>query len=199
MSFQVVFSRMRYDLLKSVIQNPVMPQQDYVKAARPAPRSRTKAKAPAPVPKLLIAAVIVLLVIFGYFLWHISHRPGAEALAEQAKAAQPAPTVVADELPAKPSKEPYTYIKELETKEIQVKADELDAKKPATLYCGAFKDLASAQQLKAKIAFAGITSTIKESSGKHRVVVGPYTSRRQAQNDRNMLRRNKVADCWMPL
>ena len=129
-----------------------MPQQDYVKAARPAPRSRTKAKAKAPIPKLLIAAVAVLLMIFGYFLWHISHRPGADALAEQAKAAQPAPAETIDELPAKPSKEPYTYIKELETKEIQVTADELDAKKPATLYCGAFKDLNSAQQLKAKIS-----------------------------------------------
>lgn len=195
----VVFSRMLHDLLKSVINNPVMPQQDYVKAARPAPRSRTKAKAPAPIPKLLIAAVSVLLIIFGYFLWHISHQPGAEALAAQAKAAQPAPAAVQDELPTKPSKEPYTYIKELETKEVVVKADELDAKKPATLYCGAFKDLSSAQQLKAKIAFVGITSTIKESSGKHRVVVGPYTSRRQAQNDRNKLKRSKVADCWMPL
>jgi cell division protein FtsN len=176
-----------------------MPQQDYVKAARPAPRPRKKANAPAPIPKLLIAAVSVLLIIFGYFLWHISHRPGAETLAEQAKAAQPAPAAATDELPAKPSKEPYTYIKELETKEIQVTADELDAKKPATLYCGAFKDLNSAQQLKAKIAFAGITSTIKESSGKHRVVVGPYVSRRQAQNDRNLLKRSKIADCWMPL
>ena len=180
-----------------------MPQQDYVKAARPAPRSRTKAKAPAPIPKLLIAAVSVLLIIFGYFLWHISHQPGAEALAAQAKAAQSAteaaPEAAQDVLPDKPSKEPYTYIKELETKEIQVTADELDAKKPATLYCGAFKDLSSAQQLKAKIAFIGITSTIKESSGKHRVVVGPYTSRRQAQNDRNKLKRSKVADCWMPL
>jgi cell division protein FtsN len=186
---------MSYELLKSVIQNPVMPHKDYVKAARPAPRPRKKTNAPAPIPKLLIAAVSLLLIIFGYFLWHISHRPGAEALAEQAKA--PAPVVVKDELPAKPSKEPYTYIKELETKEIQVTADELDAKRPATLYCGAFKELDGAQQLKAKIAFAGIVSTIKESSGKYRVVVGPYTSRRHAQNDKNKLKRSKIADCYI--
>jgi cell division protein FtsN len=174
-----------------------MPQKDYVKAARPAPRPRKKTNAQTPIPKLLIAAVSVLLIIFGYFLWHISHQPGAEKLAEQAKV--PAAAVATDELPAKPSKEPYTYIKELETKEVQVTADELDAKRPATLYCGAFKVLDGAQQLKAKIAFAGIASTIKESSGKYRVVVGPYTSRRQAQNDRNMLKRSKVADCWMSL
>lgn len=177
-----------------------MPQQDYVKAARPAPRSRKKANAPKPIPKLLIAAVLVLLVLFGYFLWHISHRPGAEALAAAAKAAQVTETAaVPDELPAKPTKEPYTYIKELESKEVQVTADELQSKKPATIYCGAFKSMEAAQQTKAKIAFAGFTANIKESSGKFRVTIGPYTSRRQAQNDKNLLKRQKVADCWIPL
>ncbi|MCT6698818.1 SPOR domain-containing protein [Rheinheimera sp. 4Y26] len=176
-----------------------MPQQDYVKAARPAPRTRKKANAPKPVPKLLIAAVLLLLAVFGYFLWHISHRPGAEQLAAEAAAAQPAKTEVLDELPQKPSKEPYTYIEELETKEVQVKADELESKKPATMYCGAFKTLDAAQQTKAKIAFAGLTASIKESSGKYRVVIGPYASRRQAQNDKNLLKRQKVADCWIPL
>ncbi|HCU64893.1 MAG TPA: sporulation protein [Rheinheimera sp.] len=176
-----------------------MPQQDYVKAARPAPRTRKKANAPKPVPKLLIAAVLLLLIVFGYFLWHISHRPGAEQLAAEAAAAKPAKTEVLDELPQKPSKEPYTYIEELETKEVQVKADELESKKPATMYCGAFKTLDAAQQTKAKIAFAGLTASIKESSGKYRVVIGPYASRRQAQNDKNLLKRQKVADCWIPL
>lgn len=177
-----------------------MPQQDYVKAARPAPRTRKKANAPKPLPKLLIAAVVLLLIIFGYFLWHISHRPGAEQLAAEAAAAVPEKVdEVKDELPAKPSKEPYTYIEELETKEVQVKADELALKKPATMYCGAFKTLEAAQQTKAKIAFAGLTASIKESSGKYRVVIGPYASRRQAQNDKNLLKRQKIADCWIPL
>lgn len=176
-----------------------MPQQDYVKAARPAPRTRKKANAPKPLPKLLIAAVLLLLVVFGYFLWHISHRPGAEQLAAEAAVVAPAKTAVLDELPQKPSKEPYTYIEELETKEVQVKADELESKKPATMYCGAFKTLDAAQQTKAKIAFAGLTASIKESSGKFRVVIGPYASRRQAQNDKNLLKRQKIADCWIPL
>ncbi|WP_306519678.1 SPOR domain-containing protein [Rheinheimera sp.] len=176
-----------------------MPQQDYVKAARPAPRTRKKANAPKPLPKLLIAAVLLLLIVFGYFLWHISHRPGAEQLAAETAAALPAKTEVLDELPQKPSKEPYTYIEELQTKEVQVKADELESKKPATMYCGAFKTLDAAQQTKAKIAFAGLTASIKESSGKFRVVIGPYASRRQAQNDKNLLKRQKIADCWIPL
>ncbi len=177
-----------------------MPQQDYVKAARPAPRTRKKANAPKPLPKLLIAAVLLLLIVFGYFLWHISHRPGAEQLAAETAAALPAKTTeVLDELPQKPSKEPYTYIEELQTKEVQVKADELESKKPATMYCGAFKTLDAAQQTKAKIAFAGLTASIKESSGKFRVVIGPYASRRQAQNDKNLLKRQKIADCWIPL
>lgn len=177
-----------------------MPQHDYVKAARPAPRTRKKANAPKPLPKLLIAAVVLLLIIFGYFLWHISHRPGAEQLAAEAAAVTPAKTTqVQDELPQKPSKEPYTYIEELESKEVLVKADELASKKPATMYCGAFKTLDAAQQTKAKIAFAGLTSSIKESSGKYRVILGPYVSRRQAQNDKNLLKRQKIADCYIPL
>ena len=98
--------------------------------------------------------VTILLIAFGAFLWHISHRPGAEAAAEQAKAAVVTPEPL-DELPPKPAKEPYTYIKELQTKEIQVEADQLATKAPANMFCGTFKAMDGAQQLKAKMAFAG--------------------------------------------
>lgn len=180
-----------------------MPQQDYVKAARPQPRSRKKAKTPAPVPKLLIAVVMLLVLVFGYFLWHISHRPGAEAAAAAAKAAAAAEAEAIaakkpqDELPVKPSKEPYTYIKELETKEVKVTAAELAAKAPGNMTCGVFKALEGAQQMKAKIAFAGVSTEIKESNGKYRVVAGPYSSKRQATADKNLLKRQKIADCWV--
>ena len=64
-----------------------MPHQDYVKTARPAPRPKKKPNEKKPLPVLLIGVVTILLIAFGAFLWHISHRPGAEAAAEQAKAA----------------------------------------------------------------------------------------------------------------
>lgn len=180
-----------------------MPQQDYVKTARPQPRSRKKKDSPPPTPKLLIVVVLTLLSGFGYFLWHISNRPGADEAAAQAQAAaqqeaeRAAKAQRKDELPAKPSKEPYSYITELETKEIEVTPMELAAKAPAHMSCGSFKVLDAAQQLKAKIAFAGITTEIRENNGRYRVIAGPYQSKRQAQTDKNVLLRQKIADCWV--
>lgn len=174
-----------------------MPHQDYVKTARPAPRPKKKQNEKKPLPLVLIAVVAVLVLAFAAFLWHISHRPGAEAAAAEAKSA----TVEAkaqDELPPKPAKEPYTYIKELQTKEIQVEAEQLAAKAPANMFCGTFKAMEGAQQLKAKMAFAGVSAEIKHSSGKYRVISGPYVSKRQAQNDKNKLLQQKIANCWIP-
>lgn len=174
-----------------------MPHQDYVKTARPAPRPKKKQNEKKPLPVVLIAVVVALVLAFAAFLWHISHRPGAEAAAAEAKSA----TVEAkaqDELPPKPAKEPYTYIKELQTKEIQVEAEQLAAKAPANMFCGTFKAMEGAQQLKAKMAFAGVSAEIKHSSGKYRVISGPYVSKRQAQNDKNKLLQQKIANCWIP-
>jgi len=174
-----------------------MPHQDYVKTARPTPRAKKKTNEKKPLPIVLVAAVALLLIAFCAFLWHISHRPGAELAAEQAKAVTQKHSAQ-DELPPKPAKEPYTYIQELQTKEIQVEADELAAKAPANMYCGTFKAMEGAQQLKAKMAFAGITAEVRESSGKYRVVSGPYVSKRQAQTDKNKLLQQKIANCWIP-
>lgn len=174
-----------------------MPHQDYVKTARPAPRSKKKTNAKKPLPVLLIGVVTALIMAFGAFLWHISNRPGAEAAAAEAKTATAKPKAQ-DELPPKPAKEPYTYIKELQTKEIVVEAEQLAAKAPANMYCGTFKAMEGAQQLKAKMAFAGVSSEIRLSSGKYRVISGPYVSKRQAQNDKNKLQQQKIANCWIP-
>jgi cell division protein FtsN len=174
-----------------------MPQRDYVKAGRPQPRPRKKTNAKKPMPWVLIAVVVALLLVFAGFLWHISHRPGADELAAAAQQPQTTQTK-AEELPPKPAKEPYTYITELENKEIQVEKQELVAKAPVSVYCGAFAQKERADELKAKIAFHGIAAEIKNSSGKFRVILGPYTSKRVAQNDKNKLLRAKVADCYVP-
>ncbi len=173
-----------------------MPQRDYVKAAKPQPRNRKKTAAKRPMPWVLIAIVVLLLSVFVGFLWHISHRPEAEQIQQTAE--QTAVTKPQDELPPKPEKEPYTYITELENKEIIVEKQELAAKDPVSVYCGAFVEQQRAEELKAKIAFHGLNANIKHSSGKYRVILGPYTSKRTAQNDKNKLLRAKVADCYVP-
>lgn len=99
----------------------------------------------------------------------------------------------------KPAAEPYQYIKELENKEIQVQVEELEAKGPFLMFCGTYRAIETAQQMKAKVAFAGYPSEVRRIEGKNgvffRVTLGPYTSKRQAESDKSRLLRQKVADC----
>jgi cell division protein FtsN len=87
----------------------------------------------------------------------------------------------------------------LENKEIQVTVDELEAKGPFLMYCGTFRALESAQQMKAKVAFAGYPSEVRRIKGKNgvffRVTLGPYNSKRKAESDRSRLMRQNVVEC----
>ena len=97
-----------------------MPQKDYVRASRPKAkparasnaRNSRKAAAPAPAkPWLLLIVTFALISGFIYFLWFLNQQPAAPT-----PVAKPEKTVKKDELPAKPTAEPYQYIKELENK-----------------------------------------------------------------------------------
>ncbi|MDZ7904168.1 MAG: SPOR domain-containing protein [Rheinheimera sp.] len=176
-----------------------MPQRDYVKAGRPQPRPAEKTNAKKPMPWVLIAVVVVLLLVFaGLFVAYLASTMALSNLLLRQQPAERRQQTKVEELPPKPAKEPYTYITELENKEIQVEKQELVAKAPVSVYCGAFAQKERADELKAKIAFHGIAAEIKNSSGKFRVILGPYTSKRVAQNDKNKLLRAKVADCYVP-
>jgi len=171
-----------------------MPQRDYVKAGRAKPRPKKPA---APVKKALpwplIGLVSLILLGFAYFLYHLSQRtPVADSQASQVQAKK-------DDLPPKPKDEPYHYIKELENKEVQVKVEELENKGPFEMYCGTYRTPEAAEQMKAKVAFAGYTSTVRRVEGKNgvffRVTLGPYASKRQAESEKNRLTRQKIAEC----
>lgn len=170
-----------------------MPQRDYVKAGRAAPRPKKNAKKVKPFPWPLVIAVAALILGFAWFLYHLSQRAPVEDVAT------PAITAKTDELPPKPAAEPYQYIKELENKEIQVQVEELEAKGPFLMFCGTYRAIETAQQMKAKVAFAGYPSEVRRIEGKNgvffRVTLGPYTSKRQAESDKSRLLRQKVADC----
>lgn len=62
------------------------------------------------------------------------------------------------------------------------------------LQCGAFKDKANAELLKAKIAMLGFTSSIKSETF-HRVLVGPYSSKLDADKAMATLKTNGVSSC----
>lgn len=170
-----------------------MPQKDYVKAGRAAPRPRKNTKTVKPFPWPLVITVGVLVIGFIWFLYHLSQKtPVADPVT-------PAITSKKDDLPPKPAKEPYQYIEELENKEIQVTVEELEAKGPFLMFCGTYRVNETAQQMKAKVAFAGYPSEVRRIEGKNgvffRVTLGPYSSKRQAESDRSRLMRQKVADC----
>ncbi|MFC4655515.1 MULTISPECIES: SPOR domain-containing protein [Rheinheimera] len=172
-----------------------MPQRDYVKAGRAKPRPKKTAPPPKNYPWPLMVLAAVLLLAFAWFLYHLSTRDPV-AIPEPEKRAAITPQ---KELPPKPKAEPYQYIKELENKEIQVKVEELENKGPFEMYCGVYRVEETAEQLKAKIAFAGYPSTVRRIEGKngvfYRVTLGPYASKRQAESEKNRLNRQKVADC----
>lgn len=170
-----------------------MPPKDYVKAGRATPRPRKNTKTAKPFPWPLVITVVALVIGFAWFLYHLSQKTPVE------DAVTPAITAKKDELPPKPAAEPYQYIKELENKEIQVQVEELEAKGPFLMFCGTYRAIETAQQMKAKVAFAGYPSEVRRIEGKNgvffRVTLGPYTSKRQAESDKSRLLRQKVADC----
>lgn len=102
-------------------------------------------------------------------------------------------------LPPKPA-EKWSYIEELENKEIKVEAKKEQApSRPYLMQCGAYRSETQADERKAMIAFQGLTSQIKVSQGEkgnwYRVILGPYQQKRKAESDRNKLRRAGIEPC----
>lgn len=180
-----------------------MPHKDYVKASRPKPGNRAKKATRTPVkakphrPWILLFASALLIAGFIWFLWFLNQQPAAPVTPVTDKTAQPRPKQ--DELPAKPTEEPYQYIKELENKEVKVDVAEQQQSGPFQMQCGSFRQQQQAETLKAQIAFAGFSSEIRKTEGSagiwYRVVLGPYESRRQALADRNRLRQHNINGC----
>ncbi|MCC5825207.1 SPOR domain-containing protein [Alkalimonas sp.] len=169
-----------------------MPRRDYVKTARPQAKPRKKAPVKAPFPWLVLTITAGLILIFGWFLWTINQQ-------EPVTSTQQPPEVVKDELPERPTEEPYQYIRELENREVVVEVRELESRGPFQMQCASFRSEQQADAMRAQIAFAGFSSTIRRTEGSngvwYRVVLGPYDSRRQAEADRNRLRRNGINSC----
>ena len=60
-------------------------------------------------------------------------------------------------------------VKEIKEHEIQVEVKELEQKGPYVMQCGSFKTHQQAETLKAKIAFAGLITKIKKTTGTNKV------------------------------
>jgi len=104
-----------------------------------------------------------------------------------------------DELKIKPKKD-FDFYRNL--KEMQVEIDEsqqTDNRKPPKpksllIQIGSFKNQTDAESIKAKVAFSGFSATIKpvnvNGSTWFRVIIGPYTSSREADKDKRKLQNN---------
>lgn len=184
-----------------------MSNQDYI-ARTPAKKKKNnpyKKNTPPPSPKVTVKAkligfiIIVLVIAFAYGLWFLKTSPITK---EPMQTVTTAPATKQPSLP-KPPKEKWTYVENLKTKKIEVGQYEVKQKGPYRLQCGSFKTTSRAETLKATIAFVGLEALIKKSIGSngtwYKVVLGPYSRKRLAEQDKHKLRNNNVNRCQVLL
>ncbi|WP_117235991.1 SPOR domain-containing protein [Vibrio maerlii] len=172
-----------------------MANKDYVRRGRGTKKPARKS-APKRKPWRSGIVAIILVSLFGYGLYTLSNDP---------EPPQPAPVSKPKSTPKKssqpippPPTEDWEYVKTLPNKEVKVKAKEqVISEIPYIMQCGAYKQLNQAEARKLDIAFQGINSKIrkKEGSSWYRVVLGPYTFKRDAERDKHKLQRAKIEPC----
>ncbi len=176
-----------------------MANKDYVRRGRSPKKPTPKKSAPKRSKPWRSGLLAILLASgFGWGLYHLSQDPEP-----------PVPTVVAtpvvpvssqqttNALPPPPT-EKWDYVESLPSREIEVKAKELQVSDiPYVMQCGAYKTMQQAEARKLDIAFQGLTSKIrkKEDSSWYRVVLGPYKFKRDAERDKHKLQRAKIEPC----
>lgn len=160
----------------------------------------SKSAAARPVPWLIVMLALVLVGLFTWFLVSINgkseeNQSTVPNLAEQ-------PVTDADKLPTKPE-ERWQYIEELENKEVYVDVPERELGPPKLMQCGSFRSLEDAQALRARMAMVGLEAIVRASEGTteanrgtwHRVILGPYETKRDAERDRHKLQRAQIFGC----
>ncbi len=189
-----------------------MANQDYVsrtpkkkaKSTRNSNRNNKSAnKLPVKV-KLLSLLLVFLISAFVYGLWSLKTDPSTKTpLVTPVKTEQSTNKAAQAEPLPKPPKEKWTYVKDLENKEVEVGEYEVKEKGPYKMQCGSFKTANQAETLKARIAFAGLEAQVKAVAGKtgtwHKVFLGPYPRKRLAEKDKHKLKRNNINNCliWL--
>jgi cell division protein FtsN len=189
-----------------------MANQDYVSRAPAKKKKNTRNGKKPPkndsgIPlksKLISLLLIMLIAVFSYGLWSLKTDPSTKTpivdpvkMSTKIKAKDKA-----NDLPD-PPKEKWTYVKDLETKEIEVGEYEVKEKGPYKMQCGSFRTEKQAETLKARIAFSGLEAQVKSVTGKsgmwHKVFLGPYPRKRLAEKDKHKLKRNNINGCqiWL--
>jgi cell division protein FtsN len=163
-----------------------MAQHDFINKKRPNKSKKTPAKK-RPIGWILLA--FVLSASAGYFLWYIATH------SEEKKQTEIKKVVKAKK---EPLKKPVNsaFIDEIKSDDlVKVEVRELVQKGPYVMQCGSYKTNAQAETLKAKIAFTGIISFIKHQGSWYKVRLGPYETKRKAESDKNILKRQRIIGC----
>ena len=189
-----------------------MANQDYVsrtptkkkKKSRNGNKNKKTANAMPLKAKLISLLLVFLISVFAYGLWSLKTDPSTKTpRVDPVKTKQVTNEGNQAKALPKPPKEKWTYVKDLENKEIEVGEYEVKEKGPYKMQCGSFKTANQAETLKARIAFAGLEAQIKAVAGKtgtwHKVFLGPYPRKRLAEKDKNKLKRNNINNCliWL--
>jgi len=161
--------------------------------------TRRSKQAPRRFPVLLLLITVSLLGGFGYFLWSINDS--AETT-RPAVVEQPKKTVVKKDpsaLPPQP-KEEWTYQRELENKQVEVDIPEQTAPtRPYQMQCGSFRTQSQAEQMKAVIAFQGLSANVRKVKGTtgdwYKVSLGPYDRKRLVEKHRHTLQGAGINGC----
>ena len=174
-----------------------MKNKDYVSQNKnkKQPRRTTKTKEKKPFPVLKLAIIVLAVSGFGYFLSQLSDQPTIDTVDQK----QPIEKKSKQSVPPPPDDEEWQFIEELENKQVKVSTEELEAKGPFIVRCTTVRSRDRAEALKAKIAFAGFASEVKEYQGTsgiwYRVDLGPYEKKRTAEKTRHELKRNNIHGC----
>ena len=163
-----------------------MAQHDFINKKRPN-KSKKKTTKKKPIGWIFIGITILICAIT--FLWYIATN-SEEKLQTEAKKVAP----VKQEQLKKPVDSDFIQaIKKPDL--VKVEVTEMEQKGPYLMQCGSFKSREQAETLKAKIAFTGIISFIKHQGSWFKVRLGPYETKRKAESDKNVLKRQRIIGC----
>ncbi|MGC9421028.1 SPOR domain-containing protein [Vibrio sp.] len=173
-----------------------MANKDYVRRGR-SPKKPTKKTARGRKPWRSGLLALILLSGFIYGLYRLSLAPEPPAPQSAGRQQSQSSKTQTQTIPPRPT-EKWDYVESLPNREIEVIAKEqVISEIPYIMQCGAYKTLQQAETRKLDIAFQGLSSKIrkKENSSWYRVVLGPYTFKRDAERDRHKLQRAKIEPC----
>ncbi|AWL10685.1 hypothetical protein HMF8227_00177 [Saliniradius amylolyticus] len=169
-----------------------MAHKDYVS------RGKAKQSPPPkpPVPWMRIIITLALIIGFATFLWFIKDNapepaPGSTQSTDRRQQPEPLP---------EPPEEEWEFIETLPNRTVEVETPEIETSDvPWLMQCASFKQRPQAEEMRAKIAFAGLEAQIRATNGSnglwYRVILGPYESKRNAERDRHRLQDVNINTC----